>query len=133
MLFVQIDNNAFIGGGAVVHQFCRIGELAMLGGLAGIGMDVPPFFMAVHFGECAGINSVGIKRAGFSTEERQELREAYRLLYRSGMLFSDAVKQVIETAKTSPGRKLAEFLGAPSKRGILPPPRFTRSGEQRAT
>jgi UDP-N-acetylglucosamine acyltransferase len=115
---VSIGNRTFLSGMAGVHQFVRIGELAMIGGQAMIRMDVPPFFTAVRFGECSGINAVGLKRAGFSAEERKELHEAYRLLYRSGQLFGRSLEELTEKVHTEPGRRLVQFLLAPSKRGI---------------
>jgi UDP-N-acetylglucosamine acyltransferase len=115
---VEVGNAAFISGAAAMHQFCRIGELAMVGGQARIRMDVPPFFTVVHFGTCSGINVVGLRRAGFSSEERNELRRVYHLLYREGLLFSKAVEQAAKVVQTAPGRRLVEFLQAPSRRGI---------------
>ncbi|MFQ5410639.1 MAG: acyl-ACP--UDP-N-acetylglucosamine O-acyltransferase [Phycisphaerae bacterium] len=115
---VQVGDGVFIGGTAGIHQFVRIGELAMIGGVAAISMDVPPFFMATHFSECTGINLVGMKRAGYGRAECTELRNAYKCLYRSGLSFSEAVEKVAATVDTEPGRRLVEFLRAPSKRGI---------------
>lgn len=115
---VKVGNAAFISGMAGIHQFVRIGDLAMIGGQARIRMDVPPFFTAVHFGECSGLNSVGVRRAGFSTQERNEIRHAYRLIYRSGLTFAKAIEQLAGEVQTDPGRKLVTFLQAPSKRGI---------------
>lgn len=115
---VTVGNAAFLGGMAGVHQFVRIGELAMVGGQALIRMDVPPFFTAVRFGECSGINVVGLRRAGFSGDERKELRGAYRTLYRSGHTFTHAVGELDKTLQTAPGRRLVAFLLASSKRGV---------------
>ncbi len=115
---VEIGNAAFVSGLVGVHQFVRIGELAMIGGQAAIRMDVPPFFTAVRLGVCSGVNLVGLRRADFGVEERNELREAYRMLYRSGQSFRKAVDELDKTVRTEPGRRLVQFLQAPSKRGI---------------
>lgn len=115
---VKVGNSAFLGGMAGIHQFVRIGELAMIGGQAFIRMDVPPFFTAVRFGECSGINAIGLRRAGFTAEERDELKSAYRMLYRSGRPFTRAVEEIDRKLRTAPGRRLVEFLLEPSKRGI---------------
>lgn len=129
---VQIGSKAFISGNVVIHQFVRVGELAMLGGGSRVPNDAPPFMMVVPEG-VVGVNLVGLRRAGMSREERQELRTAYKTLYRSDSQFKDAIAQVVETVRTDPGRRLAAFLQAPSKRGML---RYrgradaTESGEQ---
>lgn len=115
---VSVGNGAFLGGMAGVHQFTRIGELAMIGGQALIRMDVPPFFTAVRFGECSGVNTVGLRRAGFTAEQRAELSMAYRVLYRSGRVFTHAVEEIDRQLHTAPGRRLVQFLREPSKRGI---------------
>lgn len=114
---VRVGRRAFLGGNAVVHQFCRIGELAMIGGGLRVPNDVPPFMM-VGPGGVVGPNVVGLRRADFTSEQRAELRLAHRTLYRSGLLFRDAVQRVAETVRTEAGRRLVEFLQAPSKRGI---------------
>lgn len=117
---VSIGPRAFISGLAGIHQFVRIGELAMIGGLVKIGMDVPPFFTVDGNPEaCTGVNVIGLRRAGLAPPEREELRAAYRLLYRSGRPFRAAVDELAGVVRTDPGRRLVEFLRADSKRGIL--------------
>ena len=81
---VSLGPRAFLGGAAVVHQFVRIGELVMLGGAAPITQDVPPYFLTDRTGRCAGTNVVGLRRAGFSAEQREDAKRAYRILYRTG-------------------------------------------------
>jgi UDP-N-acetylglucosamine acyltransferase len=113
---VQIGRRAFLGGAASVHQFVRIGELAMASGAGRVVGDVPPFMMFAP-GGVVGTNVVGLRRAGLSSEERAEIRQAYKKLYRSGVLFREAIEHVAEMVRTEPGRRLVEFLRAPSKRG----------------
>jgi UDP-N-acetylglucosamine acyltransferase len=118
---VNVGAGAFLSGNAAIHQFVRIGELTMIGGLAKIVMDVPPFFTVGGAGDaCTGINIIGLRRAGLNPDVREELRTAYRLLYRSGLLFRRAVDELAKELKTEAGRRLVEFLQVPSRRGILP-------------
>jgi UDP-N-acetylglucosamine acyltransferase len=116
---VTVGSGAFISGNVAVHQFVRIGELAMIGGLAKVVMDVPPYFMVAGTGVCVGINLVGLRRAGFSRETRNELSAAYQLLYRSRIPFREAVEQLSSTIASPAAATLADFLRDPSRRGIM--------------
>lgn len=115
---VTVGNRAVISGNAGVHQYCRIGELAMIGGLAKITRDVPPFLMFDGAGECVGVNVVGLKRAGCSREERQDVKLIYKALYRTPGSFSRVKAEMESIITTRAGRTLLEFLKAPSHRGI---------------
>jgi len=115
---VHVGRKAFISGNVTVHQFVRIGEFAMIGGLARVPADVPPF-MLVALGGVIGPNVVGLRRGGFSVAERAEIRRAYRTLYRSGLGFRDAVERVAESARTEPLKRLVAFLREPSRRGVM--------------
>lgn len=115
---VSVGQGVFISGACVVHQFCRIGEYAMIGGASRITMDVPSFLMCVHENECVGVNIVGLRRSGFAWEEIAEIRQAYRTLYRSGKTFRAAVAEVAAGVRTPAGQRLAEFLATPTKRGF---------------
>ncbi|HSB09085.1 MAG TPA: acyl-ACP--UDP-N-acetylglucosamine O-acyltransferase [Blastocatellia bacterium] len=82
---VEIQDQVFIGGGAGVHQFCHIGRLAMIGGNSKIVQDCLPFVTTDgNPGRARGLNIVGLRRAGFKSSELRKLKEAYRLLLRSG-------------------------------------------------
>lgn len=117
---VEIGNRAFISGNVSVHQFVRIGEMAMIGGSAAVGQDVPPF-MLVRFPQVIlGPNVVGLRRAGVDAAGLRELRNCYRILYRSGKLFQKAIAEVVDSVQTDVGRRLAEFLKGKSLRGYLP-------------
>lgn len=116
---VDVGNRAFISGNVSIHQFVRIGELAMIGGGATVGMDVPPFMTVVERNYVAGPNVVGLRRAGFTNEERLEIRQAYKTLFRSNLAPGAALEQVTQAVRTGPGRRLVEFLRAPSRRGVL--------------
>ena len=115
---VQIGRRAFVSGCALIHQFVRVGELAMLGGGVRVTSDVPPFMLVTPDG-VVGPNVVGLRRTGFTPEQRQEIRAAYKMLFRSGLPFRSALAHVAETVKTDPGRRLVEFLQVPSKRGCM--------------
>ena len=92
---VEVGNWAIISGLSAVHQFVKIGAHAMIGGGAMVRKDVPPFITAA--GEplaYAGVNSVGLKRRGFSTEEILEIQDLYRIIYQSGRNISQAVDRI---------------------------------------
>ncbi|UCG15303.1 MAG: acyl-ACP--UDP-N-acetylglucosamine O-acyltransferase [Phycisphaerales bacterium] len=129
---VRVGGGAFIAGGTGVHQFVRIGELVMIGGNAAITMDVPPYFAAVRLGYCVGPNVVGLRRAGFSPEQRNDVKQAYKVLYRSKMPFSKATETLTATVTTDAGRRILEFLREPSQRGIIGGPRRWRAGVSEA-
>jgi len=78
---VVVGSHAVLGGGSGYHQFTRVGEGAIVGGLARITMDIPPFVMAAERDEVAGLNLVGLKRRGVPRETILELKEAFRLVY----------------------------------------------------
>ena len=126
---VHIGHGAFIAGGAGIHQFVRIGDLAMIGGNSSISMDVPPYLTAVRLGYCVGPNSVGLRRAGFTVEQRNEVKRVYHTLYRSALPFHEAVETLAGTVATDAGRHMLEFLRAPSRRGIAGGPKARRVGD----
>jgi UDP-N-acetylglucosamine acyltransferase len=103
-----------------VHQFCRIGAHAFVGGLSGVTRDVLPFMMvAGHPPEPRGINQEGLKRRGFSAEQLRNLKEAYRILYRSGLRLVEAREQLGALAASQPEvRAIVEFLDR-SERSIV--------------
>lgn len=117
---VKVSDRTTIGGGAGIHQFVRIGELSMIAGTARVTMDVPPFALIDAAGRVAGLNRVGIRRAGYTTAESNAVREAYRTLYRPGLGFRNAVAELAAAAEQSPApvQRLVEFLTTPSRRGF---------------
>jgi UDP-N-acetylglucosamine acyltransferase len=117
---VEVADFATIGGQAGVHQFTRIGRYAMVGGASKITKDVPPFFLIEgNPAEPYGLNSVGLRRAGFTVSERNELKKFYKILYNPKLNVSQAVEAMKAEASSDPGRELIAFLEAPSQRGIL--------------
>jgi UDP-N-acetylglucosamine acyltransferase len=117
--YVEIGDHAFISGAVTIHQFVKIGRLVMVGGAAGLSKDVPPFCLAQSMGRnvVAGLNIVGLKRAGFSPEERKHVKEAFKTLYQSGMNVSQAVKHMKGLFSQGPASEIAAFVEL-SHRGI---------------
>jgi UDP-N-acetylglucosamine acyltransferase len=102
----------------VVHQYSKIGRLAMIGGNTRINSDVPPFFLYAGYNvEAKGLNVVGLKRAGYKASDLALLKKAYHALYRSGLKLQDALTK-IETELASPETlHLVAFIRR-SERGI---------------
>jgi UDP-N-acetylglucosamine acyltransferase len=119
--YVDVGDGVFISGNVVIHQFVRIGRLAMLSGNCGIGKDVPPFAAThgVRRNEIAGLNVIGMRRAGFSAAERLQIKRAFAILYRAGLNAGQAVERIRQEFAEGPARELAEFV-AESRRGICP-------------
>jgi UDP-N-acetylglucosamine acyltransferase len=116
--YVEVEDGAFISGGVVIHQFSKIGALAMIGGNTRVNSDVPPYFMYSDFNVAAkGLNLVGLKRAGLSAQEISALKTAYKLLYRSGLKLEQALSRIENEIATEQARHLVEFIRS-SKRGI---------------
>ncbi|HRZ87692.1 MAG TPA: acyl-ACP--UDP-N-acetylglucosamine O-acyltransferase [bacterium] len=118
---VEVGDNAFISGNIVVHQFCRIGRLAMISGLSAVNKDVPPFVTAGGRGVVAiAPNVVGLRRAGLSLKERSAIKEAYRIVFRSGLNTKQALEELRKGEPTKEVREMIDFI-ASSKRGICNP------------
>jgi len=116
--YVEIEDQAFVSGGVGIHQFSRIGRLAMVGGSVRVNKDVPPFFLyAGLYVEPNGVNKVGLKRAGFSEDEIAAIKSAYRLLYHAGLKLEDALERIEREIPTEHTLHLVRFVRS-SKRGI---------------
>ena len=115
---VCVEDFVTIGGGAGVHQFVRIGERAMVRGGARVPMDVPPFALTDDAGRIAGVNRVGLRRAGIDGEALLDIRQIYRTLYARAARFSEAVAIVAGESHTPAGDRLVAFLTAKSQRGL---------------
>lgn len=114
---VQVQDRAFLGGSAVVHQNVRIGEMAIIRGNAGVGKDLPPYFMAVGVNQVSGLNKVGMKRAGIQEAARRQVRRAYEMLYSSGLNLTQAIEKIENELSSPEITKLVAFLRG-TKRGI---------------
>ena len=117
---VLLDDWVGMGGFSAVHQFCKIGAHAYLANNAAVTGDVPPYVMAVgRPAEPHSVNSEGLKRRGFSPEQIRNIREAYRVLYRSDLLLADATEKLQALAATLPEiRPFVDFIGG-STRGLI--------------
>jgi UDP-N-acetylglucosamine acyltransferase len=119
--YVDAESQAFISGGVVIHQYSRIGRLAMIGGNTRVNSDVPPYFLYSDFNIAPrGLNIVGLRRAGLSRQDIAALKTAYKLLYRSGLKQQEAINRIEAEIPTEHTRHLVEFVRA-SKRGIARP------------
>lgn len=117
--YTEIGDQAFISGNCLVHQFARVGRLAMMAGGSATQMDVPPFCMTQTLtpNTVTSLNVVGLRRAGMSSAERRLLKDAFGLLYRTGLGVTDAVAAIEQLPQTEAIRELCRFLRS-SKRGI---------------
>jgi UDP-N-acetylglucosamine acyltransferase len=116
--YVEIEDQAFISGGVVVHQFSKIGRLAMIGGNTRVNKDAAPYFLYSEFNITpCGLNLVGLRRAGFSPADIAALKKAYRLLFRENLPLEQALRRVEQEPATEHTRHLVEFIRG-SKRGI---------------
>ena len=113
---VRIDDRAFIGGGSRFHQGIRMGRLVMAEGR--FTQNLPPFLGAAK-NQVYGMNIVGMRRAGFSGAERDEIKRAFKLLYRSGLNTKQALEKAAETDFGPVGREFFEFVANAGKRGFV--------------
>ena len=116
---VEVGDRAVVGGLTAIHQFCRVGRLAITGGCSKIVQDVPPFTMVDgNPARARGINQVGLERAGYPKETVRALREAFRVLYRLDLNTAQALEKLRAELGTVPEvGELVEFVEA-SQRGI---------------
>jgi UDP-N-acetylglucosamine acyltransferase len=119
---VTIGDRAFISGNTVIHQFSRVGTLAMLGGLSGIGLDLGPYLTAVRRNEVASINVVGMRRAGFDADARRRVQTAYRELFSASTLAAGIVAVRALGVDHPEIRAIVSFYDVRSKRGFCRPP-----------
>jgi UDP-N-acetylglucosamine acyltransferase len=117
---VEVDDYAGIGGMVGMHQFVRVGKYAFVGGFSKLARDLPPFFLCDgNPPKMYGLNSAGLRRAGFPAEEIAELKACYKIIYGSKKNLSQATQEMEATVTTQAGRDLIAFLRADSDRGIL--------------
>lgn len=117
--YCTVEDGAFLSGMTGFHQFSRIGRLAMVSALSASNKDIPPFMIAGgRPAVVLGINVVGLRRAGIAPEIRDEIKQAYKLLYRSGMNVSQAVLAMKKNFKSEEVRHIIRFIET-SERGIL--------------
>jgi UDP-N-acetylglucosamine acyltransferase len=114
---VTVGDRAFLSGNCLVHQFVRVGALALMQGGSAISKDLPPFTVARGHNGICGLNIVGLRRAGFTSEQRLELKRLYQALFRGGQKFSAALAAARAEFTSEPARLLLEFVSS-TKRGL---------------
>lgn len=114
---VAVGDKAFISGNTAIHQFARIGSLAMVAGLARVAQDVPPFTMIDETGRIIGLNVVGLRRNGYGSEVRRELKQLLKAIYLGEDLVTENLARLDQSATTDAGRQLLDFYRT-SKRGV---------------
>jgi UDP-N-acetylglucosamine acyltransferase len=108
---VIVAERAYLSGAVAVHQFCRVGKLAMVGGHARVVQDVPPYVTVDGgTGLIVGLNLVGLRRNGFTSDEIKELKAAYRIIYRSGLMWNDIMAELERQFADGPAAEFREFF-----------------------
>lgn len=114
---VTVEDGTFISGNVVVHQFCRIGRMSIIGGFTGINKDVPPYMLVRGPSVVRGVNLIGLRRAKLSKETIDSIREAFKLLYQSNLNTAQAIEEIRKLPSSEELSHLVEFIHG-SKRGI---------------
>lgn len=116
---VEVEDRAFLSGQIAVHQFCRIGAVAMIAGVTGIPQDVLPFVIADgQRARIVGMNVVGLRRNGYTQEQRNTIKAVYRIIFRSGLRRSAALARAERDYPSPETRQIVRFIEA-SRRGVI--------------
>ena len=116
--YAEVESDAFISGGVVIHQYSKVGRLAMIGGNTRVNSDAAPFFLYSGFNVAVkGLNLVGLRRAGFHAAEITALKTAYKILFKSGLKLEEALQRIESEVPTMQTLHLVRFVRE-SKRGI---------------
>lgn len=121
---VSVADQAFISGNCVVHQFTRVGRLAIMRGLARASRDIPPFAIADHTHVVRGVNRIGLRRAGFAPERIRAISHAYRTLFGTRQNLREAMARVEAEPRVPEVDELLAFIRE-AKRGVAMGPRVT--------
>lgn len=116
---VRIGDHTFLGGGSGFHQFIHIGSYSMVQGNSVVSRDVPPFCTAHGRNELAGLNVIGLRRGGFTKDERSDIKRAYHLLFRSGGNLTESLLAVDELDWLPCADQLLESARNPSRKGLI--------------
>jgi UDP-N-acetylglucosamine acyltransferase len=125
--YVRVDDGAFLGGGSTFHQFMHIGRLAMIQGSSAFGKDIPPFVIGAERNYVFGLNVIGLRRAGFSPKDRDQIKAAFKLVYVSRLNIGQALEKAAAMNFSAPAREFLDFVANAKKRGIC---RFKRGAER---
>jgi UDP-N-acetylglucosamine acyltransferase len=118
---VHLGSRAFLGGGAALHQFLNVGDYAMLRGNSGFSQDLPPYCMGYGDNVLAGLNIVGLRRGGFDSATRAEIKRVYHLLFMSGKLMRHALEEAAQLEWSPAAQKLIDAVAHPSRKGVVRP------------
>lgn len=120
---IEVRDRAYISGMVGLHQFCRVGEYSFIGGMSGIGRDVPPYVIVTGIRSrvrVTGLNKIGLKRNGFKKETIKRIDSVFRILYRSDdLLYRDALAKAKEAAIGCSEAELFVQFFEDSKRGVI--------------
>lgn len=117
---VHIEDVVIIGGLSAVHQFCKIGQHAMVGGGGMVNADVPPYSLVSGYpARYMGLNIVGLRRRNFSSEDINAIKEVYKIFYQSGLIHSVALQKIKEQFSNHHlVKNIIEFIES-SERGVV--------------
>ena len=116
---VEVQHHCVLSAHTAVHQFCRVGAYSMLAGIGGARQDIPPYAMANgQYARFVGLNLVGLKRNGFTPEQRTAIKRAYRIFYDSGLTPAQAVEQLRAEPVDPAVATIVEFIES-SQRGLI--------------
>lgn len=115
---VEIGEGAILSGYIKIHQFCRIGQLAMIGANNVLVQDVPPYCLMEKNGYIVGPNTIGLRRAGFTNEQRAAIRHAVKVYFFNGLNGTNAVKEIMEGEVTPEVENFVKFVTS-TQRGIV--------------
>jgi UDP-N-acetylglucosamine acyltransferase len=117
--YVEVGDRAFISANVGIHQFVHVGKLVMVGGNSGLSKDLPPFCIvrSLTFNLVAGMNVIGMRRAGITPEDRAQIKKAFKILYRSGLNVKQALEKMRSDFTSGPAQEFWQFVEQ-SKRGI---------------
>jgi UDP-N-acetylglucosamine acyltransferase len=118
--YVRVDDGAFLGGGCVFHQNIHVGRLAITQGGSAFSKDIPPFVIAAERNYVFGLNVIGLRRANLSSQDRDEIKAAFKLIYASGMNISQSLEKASERKFGAAAREFIDFVASAKKRGICP-------------
>ena len=118
--YVRVDDGAFLGGGSTFHQHMHVGRLVMVQGSSAFGKDLPPFVIAAERNCVFGLNVIGLRRAGFSVSDREEIKRAFELIYLSGLNISQALEKAATMKFSAPAQEFLDFIANAKKRSICP-------------
>jgi UDP-N-acetylglucosamine acyltransferase len=117
---VRVGDGAFLGGGCVFHQHINVGRLAITQGASAFSKDIPPFVIAAERNYVFGLNVIGLRRAGLSAKDRDEIKAAFKLVYASGLNVGDAINKASAMKFGAAAQEFIDFVATAKKRGICP-------------